>query len=94
MRAASDERVRRVRVKVVGQKVAPPENPNRRPRRTSEEMYRSLDAPWDADEILLGLNFWTVEEFSQHAKVSVEHPESIERTLVGKARRVVDQRKK
>lgn len=28
------------------------------------------------------------------AKVSVEHPESIERTLVGKARRVVDQRKK
>ena len=28
------------------------------------------------------------------ARVSVEHPESIERTLVGKARRVVDQRKK
>ena len=28
------------------------------------------------------------------ARISVEAPESIERTLVGKARRVVDQRKK
>ena len=73
MQAESDERVRRVRGNVVGQKVPPPWRTNRRcPRRTSEEMCRSLDAPWDAEEILLGLNFWTVEEFAQHAKVTIE----------------------
>lgn len=43
-----------------------------RPRRRLEAIYRSIDDPWCGDELLIGLNFWTVEEFAAFAKVGVE----------------------
>ncbi len=54
--------------------VAPSPRPaaRSRRRRSWEASCRSIDDPWYADEILIGLNFWTVEEFAAFAKVGVE----------------------
>ena len=35
-------------------------------------MLRSIDDPWFGEEIFLGLNFWTEEEFAKHAKISID----------------------
>jgi hypothetical protein len=44
----------------------------RRTKRRHEEIYRSIDAPWLGEAVLLGLHFWTVEDFAGHAKITVE----------------------